>query len=192
MHPCVGLMLGKFSHTGEWYMYTADSETKSTDENFCCQSTWIQNDGMQLGTINRKFMDDMIYIGEADYTGDYYTGRSKRYIMAMDFRGAACPECEAEPILPINVFYETDLQGRPLRFGEWGQELVFDGYLRDTDLPMMYEEMDPTSWDDEGMQRFSNSVFDIPQVCHTDLHGCRPGRVNREVPDAINFGSGDS
>jgi len=49
-------------------------------------------------------------------------------------------------LLAINVFYQTvlqktDLQGRPL--GKWGQELVFDGYLCGTDLPMMYEEMDP-------------------------------------------------
>lgn len=88
------------------------------------------------------------------------------------------------------MFYETDLEGRPLRFGEWGQHLVVNGYLHDTDLPLMYEEMDPTSWDDRSMQIFSNDVFDVPKTCKTNLHACNPGRFNREVPDSLNFGQG--
>merc|ERR1712007_245844 len=44
-----------------------------------------------------------------------------------------CPEC-GEPSLPVNVFYETDLQDRPVRFGEYGQTLLVDGYLHDMDL----------------------------------------------------------
>jgi len=191
-HPCVGLMLNNFSSHGLWYVYTADPETKKSDENFCCESTWKNLNGLNLGTINRKFIDNLIYVGTADFTGDYYQGTSKRYIMAMDISTAtACPECGDEPVLPINVFYETDMQDRPLRFGEWGQDLVLDGYLHDTDLPLMYEEMDPSSWDDTGMQVFSDEVFNIPTTCFTNYHGCRPGRINREISDDFNFGSGN-
>jgi len=190
-HACVGLMLNKFSANGQWYVYTADKDTKATDGNFCCESTWKNKNGLNLGTINRKFMDNMIYVGESTFSGDYYSGRSKRYIMAMDFGSIECPECGDEPVLPINVFYETDLDGRPLRFGEWGQDLVLDGYLHDTDLPLMYEEMDPTSWSDRSFQEFSDSVFDVPDVCTSTYHGCRPGRDNREISDADNFGHGN-
>jgi len=185
-------MLSNFSSTGQWFVYTADPNTTATDGEFCCESTWNNLNGLNLGTINRKFMDDLIYIGEANFSGDYYTGISKRYIMSMDMTNLKCPECGDEPTLPINVFYETDLEGRPLRFGEWGQELVLDGYLHDTDLPLMYEEMDPSSWDDPDMQNFSNDVFDVPLVCSTDHHSCNPGRINREVSDSVNFGSNQS
>jgi len=189
MHACVGLMLESFSPDGQWYVYTADPDTKATDEKFCCDSTWRNFNGLHLGTINRKFVDDMIYIGEADFSGDYYKGRSKRYILAMDFTNMTCPECGDEPTLPINVFYETDLEGKPLRFGEWGQDLELNGNLHDTDLPLMYEEMDPASFDDPSMQAFSSDVFAVPKICSTELHGCNPGRFNREVSDSINFGS---
>jgi len=183
-------MLNKFGRNGQWYLYTADKQTKSADERFCCESTWINFNGLHLGTINRKFIDNLIYVGEADFSGDYYEGRSKRYVLAMDFAGLECPECGDEPTLPINIFYETTLEGRPLRFGEWGQSLEVDGYLHDTDLPLMYEEMDPSSWDDVSMQTFTSNVFKVPNVCLTDYHGCKPGRANREVPDNVTFAEG--
>jgi len=187
--PCIGLMLNKFGAYGQWYLYTADKETKGADERFCCESTWENQNGLHLGTINRKFIDELIYVGEANFTGDYYEGRSKRYVMSMDFSGLECPECGDEPTLPINIFYETDLEGKPLRFGEWGQDLELNGNLHDTDLPLMYEEMDPASFDDPSMQAFSSDVFAVPKICSTELHGCNPGRFNREVSDSINFGS---
>merc|ERR1712063_189826 len=122
----------------------------------------------------------MIYVGEADYIGDYYRGRSKRYIMAMNFTHQGCPECGDEPTLPINVFYETDMEGRPLRFGEWGRYNTLELPLQDEDLPLIYEEMDPESFADKSMQKFPDSVFDVPSVCVTEAHGCHPGRANRE------------
>jgi len=192
-HPCVGLMLDAFGPNGTWYLYTADPVTKATDERFCCDSTWLNFNGLHLGTINRKFVEELVYVGEADFVGDYYSGRSRRYMMAMDFENARCPECGYEPVLPINVFYETDLQGRPLRFGEWGQNLDFDGYLHDTDLPLLYEEMDPESFTNGSMQNFSDLVFDVPSICLTDLHSCHPGRLSRENAasqnENISFGN---
>jgi len=187
--PCVGLMLHNFSSSGRWYVYTADPTSKATDSNFCCESTWYNHNGLNLGTINRKFIDEMIYVDTSNFTGDYYQGLSKRYILAMDYTvlHGGPPESGDEPVLYINVFYETDLEGRPLRFGEWGQDLVFDGYLHDTDLPLMYEEFDPTSWTDQSLQDFSDDVFDLPAVCNTTTHGCGPGRINREVSDDVNF-----
>lgn len=193
---CVGLQLNKYGLDGAWYIYTADAMTKASDQAFCCNSSWHNLDGTQLGTINRKFMDNMKYLGEVNISGDYYQGVGKRYIMSLKFPSVppppvnkssglplgghpedtvTCPEC-GEPSLPVNVFYETDLQDRPVRFGEYGQTLVVDGYLHDTDLPLMYEEMDPNSFTDD----FPSSVFDIPEICKTTLHGCNPGRANRE------------
>merc|ERR1712007_86008 len=169
-HPCAALMLNGFGPDGQWYLYTADSQTMASDDKFCCVSTWENDNGKNLGTINRKFVDEMIFVDEDDYQGDYYEGRSKRYVMSM-LRDAADPESGDEPQLAINVFYETDMKGRPSRFGE---------YLHDTDFPLIYEEFDPESFADRTMQDFSDSVFDVPSVCTTDPHGCHPGRFRRE------------
>jgi len=34
---------------------------------------------------------------------------------------------------------------KPLGFGDWGQDLELNGNLRDADLPLMYEGIDPAS-----------------------------------------------
>merc|ERR1712007_12525 len=178
--PCAALMLNDFGPNGKWFLYTADSETMASDEEFCCESTWNNKNGMNLGTVNRKFVDEMILVGKGDFQGDYYQGPSKQYVLVIDRNYSFCPECHDEPELSINVFYETDMMGRPLRFGEWGRHLSFDGYLHDTDFPLMYEEFDPESFTDRTMQNFSDSVFDVPSVCITGPHGCHPGRTLRE------------
>jgi hypothetical protein len=178
-HPCAAVMLNGFGPDGKWYLYTADSQTMASDEKFCCESTWNNDNGKNLGTINRKFVDEMVFVDEADYEGDYYKGRSKRYVMSM-LRDADRPESGDEPQLAINVFYETDMEGRPLRFGEWGQNQTFNEYLHDYDFPLIYEEFDPESFADRTKQVFSDSVFDLPTVCMSDLHGCHPGRHRRE------------
>lgn len=72
------------------------------------------------------------------------------------------------------------MEGRPVRFGEYGQDLVLDGYLHDLDLPLMYEEMDPSSFTDPDMQNFPDYIFDVPKICKTNSHACNPGRFNRE------------
>jgi len=179
-HPCAALMLNGFGPNGTWYLYTADSQTMNSDDKFCCVSTWEQWNGKNLGTINRKFVDEMVFVGEAEYQGDYYVGRSKRYVMSMLTDAEHAPESADEPQLAINVFYETDMEGRPLRFGEWGQNQTFNEYLHDDDFPLIYEEFDPESFADRSMQKFSDSVFTVPSVCMTDPHGCHPGRFHRE------------
>jgi len=178
-HPCAALMLNGFGPEGKWYLFTADPQTMASDDTFCCDSTWQQNNGNNLGTINRKFVDEMIFLDEADYQGDYYEGRSKRYVMSMS-APTVPPETVAQPQLAINVFYETDMKGRPLRFGEWGQNQTVFEYLHDSDFPLIYEEFDPESFADTTTHKFSDSVFTVPSVCTTDPHGCHPGRFNRE------------
>lgn len=179
LRPCVMLMLNEFGVNGTWYLYTADPETMHPDEQFCCESTWQNYNGLHLGTINRRFMDEMIYLDEGAFQGEYYVGPTKRYVLALQMMKDGCPECFDEPVLPINIFYETDLVGRPVRFGEWGQELELSGYLRDTDLPLLYEEFDPESFANRSMQEFNDSIFDLPRVCSTNAFGCHPGRQNR-------------
>jgi len=121
------------------------------------------------------------FTGEVDFHGRYYDGRARRYVMSMNTTGAEmCPICKAEPTLPLDIWYETDMEGRPLRFGELGQNLAINGYLHDTDFPLMYEEFYPGSFIEPSMQAFSDSVFDVPEICKTSSHTCKPGRMNRE------------
>merc|ERR1712137_453559 len=175
--PCVAYQLNTFGPNGQWYLATADAKTRAPDEKFCCNSRF---DGVQivgLGTINRNFKN-MKYFGEEDFNGRYYTGRSKLYIMSMAYgKNDLCPECQYMPELPIDVWYETTLDGKPLRFGELGQDIKLDGYLHDTDLPLIYEEMDITTLESDPID---DSVFKIPTKCSTTVHTCYPGRDNRE------------
>jgi len=179
--PCVALHLNTYGETGKWYLFSADSKNRSADDRFCCDASFTGHQGaFGLGTINRKFMENMKYFGEEDFRGRYYTGRAKLYILSMIFRNSTdiCPWCEEMPQLPIDVWYETTLEGKPLRIGELGQDIAVDGYLHDTDLPLIYEEMDLNTL--ESPDAFDDSVFQIPNVCSTNLHSCAPGRDNRE------------
>jgi len=176
--PCVAYQLNTFGLEGVWYLATADANTRAPDEKFCCNSRF---DGVQpvgLGTINRKFVENMKYFGEQEFNGRYYSGPSKLYILSMTWgNNTICPECQYMPELPIDVWYETTLDGKPLRFGELGQDIKLDGYLHDTDLPLIYEEMDITTLESDPID---DSVFKIPTKCSTTVHTCYPGRDNRE------------
>lgn len=166
-------MLGVYgANTGFWYLYTVNETTKQADGEFCCEGNTADT-RLRLGTINRKFMDNMKYIGESDFHGDYYEGRSKRYVLAMHWTQF---EVRDSPALPINVWYETDLEGRPLRFGELGQANEVDGYLHDYDYPLIYEEFDPASYDDVP----DKDDFNIPQMCLTTENTCHLARKNRQ------------
>merc|ERR1712211_86605 len=91
-HACSGLHLNTFGPNGTWYLYTVDPKTRDPDNTFCCDATWVNKNGMRLGTINRKFIDEMKYAGEVDFHGRYYDGRARRYVMSMDTAGAElCP-----------------------------------------------------------------------------------------------------
>lgn len=162
---CYHLMKGAFQ-TGSWFLYTADKQ-------FCCVSNTDVVD-KHLGIINRKFVDRMKYVGEADFNGDYYNGRCKRYLMALTWRG------QDGPTLPINVWYETDLDGKPLRFGEVGRDNYWDGHLHDYDYPLIYEEFDPESFADHNLTVFPSYEFDMPQSCNETKHTCQLNRKNRE------------
>jgi len=176
---CGALMFNRFGVNGTWYLYTANETTKASDDYFCCESSCGSVKDYQLGTINRKFMDWMKYVGEVDHVGDYYKGKAKRYVMAMRVGVQGCPGCSVEPSLPLDVWYETDLNGLPLRFGELGTDILLNGRVHDLDLPLVYEDIDPSSFTDPQMQRFSNSVFDVPKICTSNPHGCHPGRGNQ-------------
>lgn len=185
--PCIALQLNAFGPDGAWYQFTANQSTMDSDGEFCCESTLQNNQGLSLGTINRKFMENMKYIGNTAYNGDYYQGPAKMYVSSLNHPEDYCPGCMSQPTLPLNVWYETDLEGKPLRFGELGQELELDGILHDMDLPLVYEEMDPLSFTDQSMRFFDASVFDIPEICKQTTYGCHPGRVNRNR-QSIVFG----
>lgn len=176
--PCMALQFGIFhsknftnEHAGKWFLFTANSSTRSSNGQFCCDATFNHKPtGEALGTINRKFVDNMKYVGEKDFHGNYYDGVAKQYVMAMDDAASF----ENEPKLPLVVWYETDMQGKPLRFAEIGSASTFveDLKLMTSDYPYIYEELDPSSFDTEV---FSDAVFHIPDVCKgDDLPVCGP------------------
>jgi len=184
--PCIGLHLGVFQTntapdepTGKWYLFTADSSNRSSDGAFCCKSTMSSGPNTYLGTLNRKFMDDMKYLGSVDFHGDYYDGPAKQYAMAMDSADSHIRRGTLDGVsLPLKVWYETDMQGKPLRFGEIGRntKIVSDeNPIRSVDLPLIWEEMDPSSFG----ETFSDAVFEIPEVCKTEnIRTCAPGPLN--------------
>lgn len=173
---CVGLQLGSFDKNATWYLYTADPNTKEADGKFCCEATAQGSSGDRLGALNHKFMDHMKYIGVVDHESPFYRGKAKRYVNKMSTpRTFLCPSCVDEPTLPLDVWYETDMDDRPLRFGELGTDLVIDGHLHDEDLPLVYEDFDPSSFLDTAEQHFPDTVFKVPDVCESHF-GCHVGR----------------
>merc|ERR1712137_616586 len=115
--------------------------------------------------------------GDVDFHGHFYDGVAKRYVMAM--ANPPSPESGDEPKLPLQIWYETDMEGKPLRFAEIGRDLRFlsDNGLQSSDFPLLYEEFDPTSFSSDP---FPEDKFDIPEVCkNPDLPGCKPGPQNR-------------
>jgi len=180
--PCIGMQFGVYdtiAHpeepVGKWLLFTANSSTKSSDGVFCCSATLGAQFGSNLGTINRKFTDNMKYVGKVDHHGYFYDGPAKQYALVMDVPPGRTFE---GPTLPLEVWYETDMQDKPLRFAEIGRNSTFfnDYVLRSSYLPYIYEEMDPTSF----RENFSDSVFEIPEICNAKtLPQCVPGPQNR-------------
>lgn len=182
--PCAALQINTFSPSGKFYLYTVDDNDplKRADNTFCCESSFGLNRGITLGTINRRFTDYLKYIGNYTFAGDFYRGPAKRFVATL----SAGPN--NDPWLPLNVWYETTMDGRPLRFGEVGRSLytTMDGYLHDSDLPLIYEEFDPTYFDNPESMKFDDAVLDLPQACRTRLFSCLPKRENRHTGAALN------
>lgn len=123
----------------------------------------------------------MKYFGTVDFHGHYYNGPAKQYVMAME-NTTVTPESNSQPKLPLEVWYETDMEDKPLLFAEIGRNKRFlqDNVLLSKDFPFLYEEMDPTSFS----ETFSDSVFDLPEMCEReDVPTCMPGPQYRHGLD---------
>lgn len=146
-------------HTeNRWVVYTVDPQTKESDGKFCCDMQ-VGTKSPTLQSLNRKFVDNMKYYGEVDFHGHYYEGRAKQYIMSL-----------YEAVLPLNVFYETTLDGIPLRIGEVDPNYIDDGILSEGEPPFVFEEMDPNSV--LRSEPFPDSTFDVPEVCEGTPNFC--------------------
>jgi len=172
--PCIAMQLGTYekANAAKWLLFTADSLTRSSDGVFCCLST-LKAGSHGLGTINRKFVDNMKYLGNIDFHGYFYDGPAKQYAMVMN--DPRTGGVAGGPKLPLEVWYETDMQGKPLRFAEVGRDKRYldDYVLKSSDLPYLYEEMDPSSFSED----IPDNVFDIPEVCNVrNLPTCGPGK----------------
>merc|ERR550532_235462 len=186
--PAIALQFGIYDTVthpeelvGNWLLFTANASTRNSDGAFCCSAKLSAAQGKTLGTINRKFMDNMKYVGNIDFHGRFYEGPAKRYIFAMDTPGGKSDD-QSGPSLPLEVWYETDLHDKPVRFAEIGRNSTYlnDHDLKSSDLPLLYEEIDPTSISED----FSDTVFEIPEVCKAEnLPQCSPGPQSRHGVD---------
>lgn len=182
--PCVSLQLGIWQtniytteHRGHYYLFEANESTKGSKGGFCCDSSFAGT-SQSLGTINRKFVDNMIYVGDVEFNGHFHNGRAKQYVMAMNDtfveQDKLTPNMDKfAPALPLQVWYETDMEGKPLRFSEIGSDKRFleDFKLVSSDFPYIYEEFDPTSFSTETI---SEDTFSIPEECLVEhLPTCR-------------------
>jgi hypothetical protein len=166
--PCVVMHTGIFENythpsepAGSWFIYEANAPT--TRSRFCCKFTQTATlVNQNLGTLNRRFVDNMKYVGNVSYHGRHYDGIAKQYVLAME-GPVYGPQYESEPKLPLTVWYETDLDDRPLRFAEIGSGSTFpeDLNLVSRDYPLIWEEFDHSSFDSE----LSDDLFQPPEEC---------------------------
>eukprot|EP00811_Abedinium_folium_P036196 NODE_8928_length_1459_cov_4.497748.p1 GENE.NODE_8928_length_1459_cov_4.497748~~NODE_8928_length_1459_cov_4.497748.p1 ORF type:complete len:248 (+),score=58.27 NODE_8928_length_1459_cov_4.497748:694-1437(+) len=112
--------------------------------------------------MNSKFIDELAYTEEADFVGDYHTGRTKRYQ-----RGAVSGAT-------LWIWYDTDLNGVPLRFAEVDSTInklsLFEppyGYLTGTNFPFLWSDYDPESWK-IGDAAVEGVNFAVPDICAAD------------------------
>lgn len=146
--PCVHLFTGGQPNPTA-HLYTAT-------EDFCCLS------GPPAGGRHKErlappatdFMDDMTYKGEIDFTGVYYKGKGKYYLLEL-------PGSE-----PVTWFwYITDMDGKPVQQGEGGKNAQDDSGAG----IQIYHDYNTTSFESVSLNA---SKFAIPSICKTTTKTC--------------------
>lgn len=167
--PCYHLMLGAQPNPTA-YLYTAK-------EDFCCVSGPTSGpSGSLRNTITARrlqsgpggveklappasdFMDNMTESGEMDFSGDFYTGKVKKYIMQL-------PDSEA-----VNSFwYLTTPDGKPVEQGEGGLPTAKDKPQGDGKGILIWHEYNTSSFESVTLDP---SVFAVPDVCKKTYTSC--------------------
>jgi len=163
--PCYHLMLGAQPNPTA-YLYTAS-------EDFCCISSpggASQNSSIQTGRRLQSgyteqlappqsdFMDLMTDSGEMNFTGDFYSGKVKKYIMQL-------PDSE-----PVKYFwYLTTADGLPIEQGEGGLPSSDDIPTQPGKGILIWHEYNTSSFDTAAIDP---SIFSVPNVCQKTYTMC--------------------
>lgn len=152
--PCYHLMKGGLANA-EAYLYTADERT-------CCISQPSASGGCGSGgpaevlaAPASDWMDLMTYGGEIDFTGDFYSGKVKKYTMVL-------PQTEAVD----DFWYYTTPEGIPVQQGEGGMG-----------PPPAQAGRGHRIWHDYNQDTFDTSsisadVYAVPAACETTTLVC--------------------
>lgn len=148
--PCIHLFVGKQPSPAA-YLYTASGD-------FCCVSG-PQGGGRhqeKLAPPATDFMDFMDYQGEVDFTGPYYKGKVKYYLLEL-------PRNE-----PVTWFwYMTDLDGHPVQQGEGGKNEDDDSGAG----IQIYHSYNTSSFKQPDTP-YNSSMFAVPSICTSTTKTC--------------------
>jgi len=148
--PCVHLL---FADGPTGYLY-------KEDESKCCLTEPSSSGGSgpaeTLAPSQGTFWNTFTYKGEVDFSGVYYQGKAKYYVLT----GVNEPVRE--------FWYFTDLDGKPVQQGEAGTGPTDQGYPVSIGHTI-WHDYDPSSLNTSA---FDTSVFDVPAACKTTTLTC--------------------
>jgi len=153
--PCYHLFVGAQPNP-KAYLYSAK-------EDFCCVSspTGSSQSGSQteqLSAPQSDFMDNMTDSGEMNFTGDFYTGKVKKYIIQL-------PDSE-----PVDYFwYLTTPEGLPVEQGEGGMPSSDDNPTSSGKGILIWHEYNTSTFE---ATTLNSSVFEVPDVCQKTYTSC--------------------
>lgn len=151
---CVHLLLSPgVSTTPQGYLYLAD-------ESKCCLTQPTTGGGSgpaeTLAAPQSNFWNTFSYQGEVDFSGIYYQGKVKYYLLSN----------VPEPV--TDFWYFTDLDGKPVQQGEAGTGPTDQGYPQSIGHTI-WHDFDPSSFDTSAIDK---STFAIPEACQTTTLTC--------------------
>merc|ERR1712203_1153525 len=129
------------------YLYTAD-------EKQCCISEPTY--GETLAPSQGNFWNTFSYQGDVDFTGVYYQGKAKHYVLS----GVN------EPVR--DFWYFTDLDGKPVQQGEAGTGPTDQGYPTSIGHTI-WHDYDQSSFDTSPIDP---SIFEVPAACKSTTLSC--------------------
>jgi hypothetical protein len=163
--PCVHLMLAPGTTvspsltTGapHAYLYTEDESKCCISEPTASIVSFPPSGGSETlapsqGTFWNTFTDK----GEVDFSGVYYKGKAKYYVMT----GVN------EPVR--DFWYFTDLDGKPVQQGEGGKGPTDQGYPASIGYTI-WHDYDQSTLDSSPID---SSVFAIPAACQSTVEQC--------------------
>merc|ERR1711988_1669228 len=114
--------------------------------------------GEKLSAPQSDFMDNMTYSGKMNFTGDFYTGEVKTYMMKL-------PDSQ-----PVHYFwYLTTPEGLPVEQGEGGKPSSDDNPTNSEKGILIWHEYNTSTFESATLD---SSVFEVPDVCKKTSTSC--------------------